>query len=116
MEEMYWITRLNGINVLLTIFALVSFIAAGLSLGMWTCDGIKTVKKWFITFVTLFLFLTISVIFVPTERDMYKIIGIGGAYDYLKTNQTAKGLPDKCIKALDKLVTEKDSITNEKNN
>lgn len=45
-----------------------------------------------------------------------KIIGIGGAYDYLKTNQTAKELPDKCIKALDKLVTEKDTINNETNN
>lgn len=45
-----------------------------------------------------------------------KIIGIGGAYDYLKTNQTANELPDKCIKALDKLITEKDTINNETNN
>lgn len=113
---MYWITRLDGINILLIAFSIISFFVAGISLGMWTCDNIKNAKKWFITFTALLLFFAMSVIFVPTEKDMYKIIGIGGAYDYLKTNQTAKELPDKCIKALDKLVTEKDTINNETNN
>ena len=32
------------------------------------------------------------------------IYGIGGTIDYIKSNETAKQLPDKCIKALDKLV------------
>jgi hypothetical protein len=32
---------------------------------------------------------------------MTKIYGIGGTIDYLKSNETAKRIPDKCIKALD---------------
>lgn len=31
-------------------------------------------------------------------------IVLGGTIDYIKSNETAKQLPDKCIKALDKWV------------
>lgn len=54
--------------------------------------------------------------FTPSTRKAYKIVGIGGTIDYLKDNNTAKKLPDKCIKALDMLLEkqidkiEKDSI------
>ena len=32
------------------------------------------------------------------------IWGVGGTIDYVKSNDTAKQLPDKCIKALDEWV------------
>jgi hypothetical protein len=39
------------------------------------------------------------------------IWGVGGTIDYVKSNATAKQLPDKCIEALDKWV---DSLNEEK--
>ena len=40
------------------------------------------------------------------------IIGIGGTIEYLKSNDTAKELPDKVIMAIDKLLD--DTIEEEK--
>ena len=40
------------------------------------------------------------------------IYGIGGTIDYVKSNETAKQLPDKYIKALDKLA---ENLTKEEN-
>ena len=36
------------------------------------------------------------------KNDALLIYGVGGTIDYVKSNKTAKQLPDKCIKALDK--------------
>ena len=41
-------------------------------------------------------------IFNPTTKVLLYIYGVGGTIDYIKTNDTAKQLPDKCIKALDR--------------
>ena len=43
-------------------------------------------------------------IFIPTTNEALLIYGVGGTIDYIKSNDTAKQLPDKCIKALDKWV------------
>lgn len=51
-------------------------------------------------------------LFVPSKRDMLMIIGIGGTIEYLKSNDTAKELPDKVIMAIDKLLD--DTIEEEK--
>ena len=53
------------------------------------CQG----KSWKIEYIT-----------VPTKNDALLIYGVGGTIDYIKSNDTAKQLPDKHIKALDKLV------------
>ncbi|EXY18224.1 putative membrane protein [Bacteroides fragilis str. 2-F-2  len=48
--------------------------------------------------------LAVSVLiltFLPSTKEMYRIMGIGGTIDYIRQNETAKQLPDKCIKALD---------------
>lgn len=49
-------------------------------------------------------FGAIITIFVPSEKRLYAIYGIGGAIDYIKNNETAKQLPDKVIIALDKYI------------
>ena len=41
-------------------------------------------------------------LFIPTTNQALLIYGVGGTIDYIKSNDTAKQLPDKCIKALDK--------------
>ena len=40
--------------------------------------------------------------FIPTTNEALLIYGVGGTIDYIKSNDTAKQLPDKCVKALDK--------------
>ena len=52
----------------------------------------------------------IGIMFVPTTREALLIWGVGGTIDYIKENPTAKQIPDKCVKALDKWV---DSFTKE---
>jgi len=43
-------------------------------------------------------------VFIPTKKDALLIYGVGGTIDYIKQNPTAKQLPDKCVKVLDKWV------------
>lgn len=45
------------------------------------------------------------------KNDALLIYGVGGTSDYVKSNETAKQLPDKYIKALDKWV---DNLNEEK--
>ena len=60
-------------------------------------NTVSVIKKVFICFVLSCIFS----IFVPSSDQLVKIYGIGGTIDYIKSNETAKQLPDKCIKALD---------------
>ena len=38
---------------------------------------------------------------IPMKNDALLIYGVGCTIDYIKSNDKAKQLPDKCIKALD---------------
>ena len=136
MNELYWITRCDSISTLSLIFTVIGigvsaifFIAYIINVtgekeaeaGGHTCSakehqGYKNISihnlKWLIP-TTLFFILIL--IFVPTTKEALLIYGVGGTMDYIKSNPTAKKLPDKCIKALDKWVDEfstekKDSI------
>lgn len=48
----------------------------------------------------------IALVLTPSTKDAFMIWGVGGTIDYIKSNETAKQLPDKCIQALDKFVDE----------
>lgn len=108
MKELYWIERMDSINgimiTLLIIFGLIfvfSFVIYWLE--DWNKDeikekGIPKIRKVCIWFISVsMLILT----FLPSTNEMYRIIGIGGTIDYLRKNETAGQLPDKCIKAID---------------
>ena len=123
MEEIYWITRLDAIcNFLITI-AVVSFvisvvIGAFSMYNRFAADDYEEGGKYynchmqrFKIFLNYFkrsiivtLVLTVINIFIPTKNEALLIYGVGGTIDYIKSNDTAKQLPDKCIKALDKWV------------
>ena len=57
----------------------------------------KKIKKCLCAAAVFFALL----IFTPSTSTGYMILGVGGTMDYLRQNETAKRLPDKCIKALD---------------
>lgn len=120
MNELYWITRLDGINTLLGLFLLISlivflfffigFLISGGEVGNdFNNNDFRVLKTSFFSSALL----SIAFIFTPSEKDMFMIYGIGGTIDYIKSNDTAKQIPDKCINALDKFI---DEYVNEDNN
>ena len=112
MNEFYWITRLDSIDALLTVFAVlcaivlcICLIGFGASLDEDLDDDDLKIRNYFkkigiISLVLLFAFSTINT-FIPSTKDAYIIYGIGGTFDYLKQNDTAKNLPDKVLVAVD---------------
>lgn len=111
MSELYWITVLGNISCVSGLLSVVSVI--GLIVLIIACivmyingytddEDVKKVIK--ITKMTGIFAISITVltIFVPSTKEALLIYGIGGTVDYIKQNPTAKQLPDKCIKVLDK--------------
>jgi len=114
MQEIYWLTRLNAINTVLLIIIIMSgviFIVAMLGFLVNYEESDSSEEKWKSFFKNYIkkclIFFSIGVVgsvFIPTSKEALLIYGVGGSIDYLKENPTAKRLPDKCIKALDKWV------------
>lgn len=123
MEEIYWITRFDGIGAFLSLIAILSIITTIIVffIGLFkrSCvniypEGSQTWKRYIDTSKICFYFAKRCVIvffvscfmniFIPTTNEALLIYGVGGTIDYVKSNKTAKQLPDKYIKALDKLV------------
>lgn len=121
MNEVYWITRLDAICNFLAAIALVCFMISTVTgiLAMYNKfdaynyeEGGKYYNccmqkfKMFLSYFKRFIFVTIIVglinFFIPTTNEALMVYDIGGTIDYVKSNKTAKQLPDKCIKALDK--------------
>lgn len=113
MNEIYWITRFDAIDNLgfsmvcvglaaSVVFTIVYFIA----LSEKDDDGVKTLNPFrYASYLILSIGVIIEV-FLPTTKEAMMIWGVGGTIDYIKSNETAKQLPDKCIMALDKFVDE----------
>lgn len=120
MNEIYWITRLDAICKFLTATAIVSFLIA-IALVVFVCnrcemDGESLDYKRYLKYSKVCILVTIVScvinVFIPTTNQALLIYGVGGTIDYIKSNETAKQLPDKCVKALDKYL---DNITKEEN-
>ena len=111
MNEIYWITRFNPINICALIFLIISAIVSVIGIiGLFSCmeekdtESLHIVKKILKISVPTLIICLIIKIFVPTTKEALLIYGVGGTIDYVKSNPTAKQLPDKCVNALDKWV------------
>lgn len=121
MNEIYWITRLDAICNFLNIIAVLSFVISIIigAFAMYNRFAVdecleggeyyncymqrfKIFLNYFKRSIIVTLVLTIINIFIPTKNEALLIYGVGGTIDYIKSNETAKQLPDKYIKALDK--------------
>lgn len=67
---------------------------------------IKAIKRT----IPILIISVLGIVFTPTTKEALMIWGVGGTIDYVKSNETAKQLPNKCIEALDKWV---DSLNEE---
>ena len=119
MSEIYWLQRLGNIgfcfNVGFWVCIIIASVIASIFFFIWIegefegCTrkrSIVYIKK----FAMVFAFFTIGAISIPTQHDIMAIYGLGGVIDYIKSNDKAKQLPDKCIDALTRYV---DSIEKE---
>lgn len=129
MNEIYWITRLDTICNFLTAITVVSFLISAFTVVFVVCNRIEANdyeeggENWnyymqrfkiFLSYFKRFIFVAIVScfinLFMPTTNQALLIYGVGGTIDYIKSNDTAKQLPDKCVKALDKYL---DNLTKE---
>ena len=125
MSEIYWITRLDSINTISLICVIVGVIISGIAAVIYyAANGQRiyddshgyessarenegyanTCKGILIWSVPVSIIFSLLMIFIPTTKQGFLIYGLGGTVDYIKQNPTARQLPDKCIKALDKWV------------
>ena len=130
MNEIYWITRLDAICAFFLIVSILSFLLLGILLFVAKISKInaehdeencedwneymqryKECMRYAKIGVIVFLVSVFINIFIPTTKQALLIYGVGGTIDYIKSNETAKQLPDKCIKSLDKWV---DNLNEEK--
>lgn len=131
MEELYWITRLTCICNFLTAVAVVSFLISAFTVVFVVCNRIEANNyekggenwnyymqrfKMFLSYFKRLIFVAIIAclinFFIPTTNEALMIYGVGSTIDYVKSNETAKQLPDKYIKALDKWA---ENLTKEEN-
>lgn len=119
MSEIYWLTRLDTIQgfciafLVIGIAFLVITIIRIVANTNSTDPSITNKFKWIGIILTI-IFAPLTM-FAPTSRDAMLIFGIGPTIDYIQNNETAKQLPDKCIKALDNWVESLNSNKHEKN-
>ena len=108
MTELYWITRLDGVQAFFFVLFLVSMGIALFSFIAWYGEDFDTDTHWKSFKITfpIALISALSMVFIPSTKDALIIYGVGGTVEYLRDNPTAQQLPDKCVEALDKFVDE----------
>lgn len=121
MKDLYWIIVLgnfSGLMIVLSVISGIVCVALGaVWYGFWwdikeAIDSSFSIKelriehtrvtKWFVRSCVVFIIAILFAVFTPNKKELYFIYGVGNTIDYLKSNDTAKQLPDKAIKALDK--------------
>lgn len=111
MAEIYWITRLDYLQGIFIAFLILTGIVIVVATISFLVDDespkARIVLKWAVPSFAIAL----SVLcFIPSTKEGMLIYGIGGTIDYIKSNDKAKQLPDKCVDALTRYV---DSIEKE---
>jgi hypothetical protein len=86
----------------MVILLVVSFGLFIASCDIYDKDKQKQIRKRAAICGSIGFLLLIAQAFVPTTRQALIIYGVGGTINYIKSNDTAKQLPEKAIMALDK--------------
>ena len=118
MVEIYWLQRIGELSAFFNAMFTFVIIAFGVFLVVapMAIEFIKEnnmtnqAKKVAKTLVVVLVVVGVGSILTPSTEEMYAIYGVGGTIDYIKSNDKAKQLPDKCIEAFTKYV---DSIEKE---
>lgn len=111
MTEIYWLQVIGNLGCL-SKWALVVTIISLIVLTIGYCafevydndDRAKqaAIVKWLRRSAVGIAISVVGVVFIPDDRELMAIYGIGGTIDYIKSNDKAKELPDKVVDALTK--------------
>ena len=109
MNEFYWLTRLDGICVFMTVMLIISAIASVAFAVAYFLESMEEDEEYMSNipgkmlkiFIPIFLLSAVARVFIPSTNEALMIWGIGGTIDYIKGNEKIKQIPDKCIDALD---------------
>ena len=105
MSELYWLGVLGNLNDLGGAIAVLLFIALCFCFFLCSEDDLEPspfMKKMFKGSMFAIVLGVVMAIFIPSQKNLLIIYGVGGTIDYLKENKDANKIPDKCVKALDK--------------
>ena len=118
MNEIYWITRLDGIQAffaICTILVIAAIVILLINILILNDEDEKTKsQKWLKVLLCSLPFFVLPLIFIPSTKDALLIYGLGGSLDYIKGNDTAKRLPEKAVMALDRYLEELNKDKKEK--
>lgn len=121
MEEIYWLTRLDGLRTCLIIFLVISCIALAIftivriateqcaecgSYPDYNRRWVKIASGWIKGLIPGVIVFATSLVFVPSTKEAFLIYGVGGAIDFVRSDETAKKLPHKVVLAADKYLEE----------
>ena len=111
MTEIYWLQVVGNLGAL-SVVALIVMIIALVILTFGYCafevydddDRAKqaAIVKWLRRSAVGIALSVVGVVFIPSDKELMAIYGIGGTIDYIKSNDKAKELPDKVVDALTK--------------
>lgn len=108
MNEIYWITVLGNISLLLVILCLLLgiYIAVAIIVTLAEtyddADFVENVNKFKLKFaIPLCIIFGFISCFIPSEKQLYMIFGVGSVIDYVQDSKKLKELPDNAINALD---------------
>lgn len=113
MEEIYWITRLDGIlnagRILLTLSVMATVAASVYLMSSYyeDEDRPKAIMALKVSIPVLILSM-LTVLFVPSKKEMFLIYGLGTTMEYIKENDKLKEIPDKAIEAIMEYLGEKE--------
>lgn len=112
MTEIYWITRLEAINVLFWLMILIPITMLIINFLVNLAENCSVIG-WRKCRIASFIIGVLGATFVPTKSDMLLILGVGSTIDYVQSNDTINQLPDKCVDALNAWV---ESLNDDNNN
>lgn len=120
MSELYWLGVLGNLHSCGEVVVLLSILVL-CGLGIWIfIDGddynepFKEIKSMFKCSIFALVFGTTICLFIPSKKNLLIIYGVGGTIDYLKENNDANKIPDKCVKVIDKFLD--DALKEDKDN
>lgn len=119
MAEIYWLTRVGTINTFATVaFAVSVATTIGLFIGYLISkaedeeDLCAVLIKWSRRLLSVVFVSAAVMTFVPSQKELLAIYGIGGTIDYIKSSDKAKQLPDKVVNVLNKYIETLDEDEN----
>lgn len=106
MDEMYWITRVDGILVFgKSILALSLIFIVCCSLVYITIDDDLNEEKRIISkilkvSITTLVFSLLVVLFLPSKKELCLIYGLGSVVEHMRGSDKMEEIPDKAIDAI----------------